>query len=157
MTNKKMTTEQKLDLWKSIGRGFVDLVKDNKTAQYAATSLGLLALGKAKILPCRVVGTLQGVNTYIAISDVVEEGNFGFLESIAKGGGSIGIGALWANQVKDNCFQEEGDWLRDVFGIGRGDIDPTPPPGITAAQRYDYCKKRWWPQFPSMMAKCMKG
>ena len=103
----ELTREQKLDLIKGAGKGIIDLAKSNKALGYTLASLTLLALGKAKILSCGVVGTLQGVNTYIAISDVVEEsGDAGFFgiggmgETIAKGGTAIGIGALWGYECE---------------------------------------------------------
>lgn len=98
----ELTREQKIELLKGLGKGIVELATHNKAAGYTLSSLILLALGKTRILSCAAVGTLQGVNTYIAISDVVEEaGDAGFFgiggmgETIAKGGTSLAIGALW--------------------------------------------------------------
>lgn len=97
----EFTREQKFELIKGLGRGLVETLKQPIPA-YTVTSLAILALGKAKVLSCGVVGTLQGVNTYLAISQQVEEaGDAGFFgiggmgETLAKGGASITIGSLW--------------------------------------------------------------
>lgn len=120
----ELTREQKLDLLKGLGRGVIDLAKNNKAAGYTLSSLILLALGKTRILSCAAVGTLQGVNTYIAISDVVEEaGDAGFFgiggmgETIAKGGASIGIGALWGLECERGRTR-----YSDLDKVERGEI-----------------------------------
>lgn len=97
----KLTRQERIDILTSMATAITELSKSSKAFSYTLTSLGLLALGKARILSPGVTGTLQGVNTYIAISDVVEEGDSGFFgvggmaELAAKGGSSIAIGALW--------------------------------------------------------------
>lgn len=124
LTKKKLeplTTEQWIDLLKSTGKGIMDLAKSNKIAGYTLTSLAILGLGKANLLSCGVVGTLQGVNTYIAISEMVEEdvdsGFFGLGgtgETIAKGMTSLGIGALWGFECESG--------KQKYSNVARGDV-----------------------------------
>jgi len=102
---KRLERKERTDLLKSIGRGFIEFNKSSKVASYATTSLILLALGKLKIISPAVCGTLQGVNTYIAISEQVEEAGTGFfnvgggLELAAKGGTATLIGVLWGAEA----------------------------------------------------------
>lgn len=161
MAKKKLTTEQRLDLAKGFGKGVIELLKSNKAAGYAATSLAILLLGKAKLISCGVTGTLQGVTTYIAISDTVEEGDGGFFgvggmgETIAKGGTSIGIGALWglecesgkhrySSYVNGNesgpSFSEAGYSLREY--TEKHKARPLPEGGVSPGGEV---KVWWWP------------
>lgn len=115
--DKEWTKEERISMLKSIGKGLVEILKQ-PVPGYMLSSLTLLALGKARLLPCGIVGTLQGVNTYLAISQQVEEGDLGFLETAAKGGTAVTIGALWA--------QEVGKSKKECVIVGEGGIVPTP-------------------------------
>ena len=136
---EKLSLEQRIDLWKSLGRGIIELSKSHKSIGYGLSSLGLLFLGKTKILSCGVVGTLQGVNTYLAISDVVEEGDSGMFgiggmgETIAKGAASISIGALWGFEC------EQG---RQKYGSGNQESPTSPKMPV---KEYIEEKIPWWP------------
>jgi len=128
MAKKKpqlLTTEQRLDLLKSFGHGVVEIMKQPVPA-YLLSSLAILGLGKAKVLSCGVVGTIQGVNTYLAISQQIDESDGGIFgigqvgETMAKGGTSVLIGALWATECsggKQRYSPGNGSAPTDLFGF----------------------------------------
>ena len=136
-----------LDTAKSLGRGIIDIMKSGPVPRYALTSLGLLALGKAKLVSCGVVGTLQGVNTYLAISEVVEEADSSFFgiggmgETLAKGGTSVMIGALWGAECelgKQKYSQMKEGY--DFWGIDLGEPGGSGVTGVGFTKTHDECK-----------------
>jgi len=157
MAKKKYTTEQRLDLLKGFGKGLSELMKSNKAAGYAVTSLGILLLGKAKLISCGVTGTLQGVATYIAIADTVEEdvdagffGIGGMGETIAKGAASISIGALWGLECESGRQR-----YRSGNGEGAGPVYRETEV-IPAVTRHAKCMAKY-SNNPMLLLACEQG
>lgn len=141
MVKKKeeWTREQKLELLKGLGKGVIELAKSSKVISYGLSSLTILALGKAKILPCHIAGTLQAVTTYLAISDVIDEGGGSVFDikslvtEAAKGTAGVAIGDMWASEINKDCDTLTKDLL------GKGLITPDPGEegaGSKAAKRF---------------------
>lgn len=102
---KSIRRDKALDRLGSLGETLVDIMKAGPGPRYALTTLGLYAIGKTCAVPCGLLGSIQGINTVIAISEVQEESGIlsGITGPLLSAGSGVAAGVLMNDVLADDC------------------------------------------------------
>lgn len=101
---KKLTRAERIDIIKAVGKGILDLANSGPVPRYTITTLGLYALGRTCIIPPILAGSIQGINTIMAVEEVTEDSGIGGItKTFVSGGSGIAAGVLMTDLLCKKC------------------------------------------------------